>query len=59
MEVWQLGIKYLILLGFLENQSVAEVWQKCGNCHTFHIIKKIHKLMVAQGPGPGGSRYYI
>ena len=27
MEVWQLGVKYLILLDFLKNQSVAEVWQ--------------------------------
>ena len=56
MEVWQLGVKYLILLGFLKNQSVAEVWQLP---HFPHCEKKIYKLMIAQGPGRRGGRYSI
>jgi len=58
--VWQLGVKSLIYKAYCIaakcGRSVAEVWQLP---HFPHCEKKIHKLMVAQGPGRQGRGYFI
>ena len=50
MEVWQLVVKYMILLGFLKNQSVAEVWQLP---HFPHCEKKYRNSWLLWGPAGG------
>jgi hypothetical protein len=51
VEVWQLVVKYMILLGFLKNQSVAEVWQLP---HFPHCEKKNIETHGCSGARPEG-----
>jgi hypothetical protein len=64
-QVWHKGVKSLIYKKNLAKRSVALLWHKTGNCHTFHNVKcfmtiftkKITETCVCSGarpPHPGG-----